>query len=390
MSTENTNTGQEIARDPAMEMFMESFPKEENHTEQSSNEEPPAKTEVENEASANAENETNQNNQESGSGENNNQAAGGNQFDVNTYLEQSSEGMFKSEEDLKSAIAKLKEYDNLQTQVDGLKAEKETIFANDYIKTLNRLHKEGKTDEQIQEYMKLSKLDLNALDPKEVLIQREIANGHTRSIAEMVVERKYGIDKLSFDEDVLTADELANNKKELEYAQSIMKIDSDNARKQMQEEFASLTKEVSATDKALQETAAKQAYRAKLEPFINTNLVGNFPKELVVGDESTGVVKYDVPSELLDSIKANAFEFFQDREVSNESVNEFMTAQKALWAYENLQDIMSKVKNQAEVATEKRIRAEYENHQGLPKNNDTPVVKESNVNDVLMQIANEY
>lgn len=391
MSTENTNTEQEVINDPIMDMFMESIPGNSNQNEQSSTDDVTKEEVVNEDVKANTDSNANSDNMPNDVADDKNKPAEGGEsnFDINGFLEQSSEGLFKSEDDLKSAISKLKEYDSLQGQIESLKAEKDNIFANDHIKTLNRLHKEGKTDEQIEEYMKLSKLDLSALDSKEVLIQREIAKGHTRHIAEMSVERKYGLDKLSFDEEKLTASEIETNKRELEYAESVMKVEADSARKELQDEFASLTQEVSATDKALQEAAAKQAYRAKLEPFVQNNLIANFPKQLVVGDEATGVVTYDVPNELLDTIKANAFEYFADTEVSNESVATFMTVQKALWAYDNLQDILSKVKNQADVAAEKRIRAEYENHQGLPKPNDTAVVKEANVNDVLMSIAND-
>src|SRR5690606_20101235 len=70
-------------------------------------------------------------------------------FDVSKYLEEHSGGLLKSEEDLKSSVAKIQENDTLRSRIAELEAEKESIFANDEIKLLNDLSKQGKTDEQI-------------------------------------------------------------------------------------------------------------------------------------------------------------------------------------------------------------------------------------------------
>lgn len=309
-------------------------------------------------------------------------------FDANKYLEQSSEGLFKSEDDYKSALVKVKEYDALQKENENLKAEKESIFANETIKTQNRLIKEGKTDEQISEFLKLSKVDIATLAPKEVLIQREITNGHTRAIAEKLVERKYGLDKLSFNEEVLTEAELATNKEELELAEAIMKTDAEPVRKQMEEQFLSLKNEVSASEKALKEAASIKAYKTKLEPFAE-KLQMDFPKKLVVGDDSTGLLSYDLPKDFIDSVKEDAIEFFLDREVSPESVEEFVTAKKALWLYSNQKEILNHFKAQVEADTEKKVRAEFENPQGLPKPGAIPVVQNKSIDDQLMALAND-
>lgn len=309
-------------------------------------------------------------------------------FDLNKYLEQSSEGLFKSEDDFKAGLNKIKEYETLQQQINDLKAEKENIFANKEIETLNRLHKEGKTEEQINEFMRLSKVDLDQVEAKEVLIQREIMNGKTRALAEKFIERKYGLDKINLDEESLTPSEIEYNKSELDYANELMKADADPLRKDLKSTLAELSSTESPSEKALKEAAAKQSYRTKLDPFVN-QLASSFPKQLVVGDESTGQLTYDVPSDLLEKVKTQAYDYFMDQEVSPESVQEFVTAQKAMWLYENQKEILESIKQQTEVATEKRVRAEYENPQGLPKSNATPVAQEVNINDQLMNIANE-
>lgn len=307
-------------------------------------------------------------------------------FDLNKFFEQSSEGLIKSEEDFKAFVSKSKEHETIRQKMEALEAEKETIFANESIKVQNRLIKEGKTDEQIANYMSLAKMDISSLDPKEVLIQREIKNGHTRALAERVVERKYGIDKLSFDEEVLSSSELENNNKELELANAMMKVDAEPVRAEMQTEFEALKNEPSASEIALQKAAAEKAYRTKLEPFAE-KIQADFPKKLTIGDESTGILSYDVNEEFLSSIKEDAKDYFMDREVSPESVEEFMTVKKAIWAYNNLKEIVSHFASQGEVRGEKKVRDEFENNQGLPKPGTLPVTQLDNIDDALMSIA---
>lgn len=310
-------------------------------------------------------------------------------FNPIEYLEQSSEGFIKNEEDFKSVVAKAKEYENLQKEIEELKAEKETIFANETIKLENKLIKEGKTDEQIAEFKRLAKLDIASLDPKEVLIQREIKNGHTRQRAEMVVERKYGLDKLSFDEDLLTSEELAANKNELEFINDQMKVDAEPVRKEMQEEFKSLTTEISPSEKALREAAALKSYKEKLEPFA-TKIQSDFPKKLSIGDDETGVFSYDVNQEFLDSLKESAINYFTDTEVNPENVEIFVRETKKEWLYQNQKEILKNLKASVEAATEKRVRAEFENPQGLPKNTEAPVVQSKNIEDELFDIAKSH
>lgn len=308
------------------------------------------------------------------------------EFDINQYFEQSSEGMIKNEEDFKSVVAKAKENEGLLKQIETLKAEKDTIFANETVKTLNRLHKEGKSEEQISEYMRLSKLDIASLEPKEVLIQREISKGYTRLSAERIVEREYGLDNLSIDEDYLTSEELAKNKEEREFISERMKVDSDSYRKQLQDEFKLLSTEENASEKAIREAAVEKAYRAKLVPF-SEQIQADFPKRITIGDDETGVLSYDVSQEFLDGVKEAAIDYFIDREVNPENVSDFMTEAKKSWLYNNQKEILTNFKAQVESATEKRVRAEFENQQGLPTPTSIPVVESTSVDDELMRLA---
>lgn len=390
MSTNNEQNTPIVDDDPLMEQFVNDMQPQQSDPGQSpeGNPEEQNPENTENPESQNEGNDNDASDTDTDPAVENTNPPSNEAFDLNKYLEQSSDGLLKSEDDFKAGLNKIKEYETLQQQINDLKAEKENIFANKEIETLNRLHKEGKTDEQINEFMRLSKIDLDQVDSKEVLIQREIMNGKTRALAEKFIERKYGLDKINLDEESLTASEIEYNKSELEYANELMKADADPLRKELKSQLVDLSSTESPSEKALKDAAAKQAYRAKLDPFVN-QLASKFPKQLVVGDESTGKLTYDVPADLLDRIKNQAYEHFMDTEVSNESVEDFMTAQKAMWLYENQKEILESIKQQTEVATEKRVRAEYENPQGLPKPNAAPVVQEANINDQLMDIAND-
>lgn len=388
MSTENTQNNEIVTdNDPIVSSFYQDVMASSGEPVQSTEDkdEPDQIDDTKPDAPADAEGEGQD---DSGAVTDDNKPADDNkaEFNLSEFLEQSSEGFVKSEEDLKSALSKAKEYEVLQKQIEDLKAEKDNIFANETIKLENRLIKEGKTDEQIAEFKRLATMDIASLDPKEVLIQREIKNGHTRAFAERVVEREYGLDKLSFDEEVLTEDELAKNKEELAFINEKMRIDADPLRKQMQEDFKDLTTEVSPSERALKEAAAKTAYKEKLEPFA-VKLQNDFPKKISIGDDSTGVLSYDVPQNFIDSVKQNAVEFFMDTEVNEESVGIFMKEMKKEFLWNNQAEILKHFKAQAEAETEKRVRAEFENPQGLPKNTEIPVVKTQSVEDELMNIA---
>ena len=391
MSTENTNNQPIVDDDPIVAGFVNDLNSKNSNPEPSSETEPTVADD--NQDGVANQNDSQEDNNQDNTGDSDNDADKNTadtepqQFDLNKYLEQSSDGLFKSEDEFKAGLQKVKEYENLQKQINELKSEKENIFANKEIETLNRLHKEGKTGEQIEEYMRLSKVNLDEVDAKEVLVQREIQNGKTRVIAEKFIERKYGLDKI-VDEELLTASELEEQKSELAYIDELMKSDANPVRKELKEQLASLSTTESPSEKALKEAAAKQAYQAKLDPFVN-QLASSFPKQLVVGDESTGQLTFDVPADLLEQIKTEAKEYFLDQEVNEQSVNEFITSQKALWLYNNQKQILESIKQQAEVATEKRIRAEYENPNGLPKQTNVPVTQEVDRDKILMDIAND-
>lgn len=310
-------------------------------------------------------------------------------FDLAKYFEESSGGLLKSEEDFKGAISKIKEFDDLQKQVEILKAEKENIFANDFVKTLNNLHREGKSQEQIDSFIALSKVDLSKISGKEALIQDQILNhGHTRVIAERIVSRKYGLDKLSFDEEFLTAEEIQANRDEEETILSIMENDAKPVVEGLKKSLSDIQNSVSPEQKALEEAARKKAYEKALEPFAD-QLANDLPKKIELPLEGDLKLTYDLPEDFLASAKQEAIEYFNhpDMEVNSESVGDFVTMKKALYVYSKLKDIMTHSYEQGKAVGTKQAISEFENSGGVVKPDSNTETTVENIDEQLMAIA---
>lgn len=362
MSTENTtNTENEFYDDdPIMNMAFSSTnppPAEGTEQEEQSSEEPKegeGNTEEDDKGSASP---------ESDSEETKDQESQAPAFDVSKYLEEHSGGLLKSEEDLKASVAKIQENDTLRTRIAELEAEKESIFANEEIKLLNDLSKQGKTEEQIEEFRKLRKLgDLSAVDPKEILVQNLVSKGTSRSVAERLIEREYGLNSINLNGDELTDEELASNKEEHALILEKMRLDADPIRKEMQSQIEAFSKPVDQTQQALEKVAAEKAYKQKLAPFAE-KLAGDFPSKIEIIEG----VEIDVTPEFKESVKSIALEHFLDREVNNENVAEFLNVQKAIFFAENKEVIFKAVHDKGKEEGKAETEARFVNNNGLER-----------------------
>lgn len=384
MSTENNNT-ENVTLDSATQAFYDFIKPEENQEGGSSSEETSG---VDNtQGAADPENKNAETvNQEQTDSKTDDQP----QFDLNKYFEGSSEGLIKSEDEFKVAIGKIKEYDALQEKVKVLEAEKETIFADDYIKKLNNLRKAGYSNEQIDAFQNLSKLDIDKLDPKEALIQNEVLNkGRTRVLAERLVSDKYGLDSLSLDDDTLTEEEIQERKGKLELATARMEDDAKPILDGFKTELEGLTNIESPEQKALDEAAKRKSYEKALEPFVES-LQKSFPEKIVLPTGEEGVeFSYDLPKEFLDSIKTEAKDYFNhpSMEVNKENVDFFVKLKKALFVYENLEDYSKKLWSQAETLGDQKATKRYENPHGLDKPNADVDVTQTDISSQLYNIA---
>lgn len=342
------------------------------------NNEPPA------DGIANQEAEVNDtpNNQAGGASTPESPAQGQPQFDLITYLKEVSGGEIDSEEVLKERLSK---YKGFESEITQLKSEKETLFANDYIKTLNNLHKEGKTSEQIAEFEKMYKLgDLGQLDPKEVLVQQEISNGYDRKTAERLIERKYGLDKIELNEEHQTSED----KDELDFINQRMKVDSESARKELQSKLDEIAKPMDPTEKALKEVSAKKEYQEKLKPFAQ-KLSEDFPKKLEFGE-----IEFEVPKEFADGLQDDAVNYFTDQEVNQDNINSFVSLKKAIFLAQNHEAIAKSLLEKGRELGRKDAEAEFTNNGGVGRqgsvlNDASQTMSDADVAAAAMRIAEQ-
>lgn len=284
-------------------------------------------------------------------------------FDINKYLAENSEGLFKSEDDFKNSITKVKEYDTLKQTLEQVQVEKENLFANPFMKTLNELHKANATKEQIDEFTNLYHMgDVTKIDPKEALVQDLIKKGSSRVHAERLIERKYNLD-LSVDAEVLPAEEVEKNKLSLELSNEEMRLDAQPIIKQFKETFDSIMQPKSAELIQLEKIAAEKAYvEALREPA--KKLADSIPEKFKVGE-----LEFARKEDFKKEVESDFIDYFKDRKVDNESVKEFYEIQEAMFLQENFTSIKDAIEKDAYARAKKEVQAEYENNSGLPREN---------------------
>lgn len=294
--------------------------------------------------------------------------------DYGKFLEESSGGLFKSVEDFTSSLDKIKNYDELQAKVKEL--ENKNPYANDYVKKLNALYAEGKTQEQIDAFSALSKLgDISSMDPFEVKVQRLIFDGYPRATAERQVKAQFGLN-INLNEDELTPEELSENKIKLEDAQIALKISSKEDASYLQNQLAKIEGSEDKQARLLAEAAAKESYANKLTPFVN-QLASSYEKGLSVST-SIGDNKIDYKLDFDDNFRMDiakqAKEFFLDNEVNDENIRAFKDFANAQYVASKLQsEILPNAIKHGYSIGYKAASDEFQNTSGLPNQGQAPV-----------------
>lgn len=294
--------------------------------------------------------------------------------DYGKFLEESSGGLFKSVEDFTSSLDKVKNYDELQAKVQEL--ESKNPYANDYVKKLNALYAEGKTQDQIDAFSALSKLgDITSMDAFEVKVQRLIFDGYPRATAERQVKAQFGLN-INLNEDELTLEELAENKIKLEDAQIALKISSKEDASYLQNQLAKIEGSEDKQSRLLAEAAAKESYTKKLTPFVN-QLASSYEKGLNVST-SVGDNKIDYKLDFDDNFRMDiakqAKEFFLDNEVNDENVRSFKDFANAQYVASKLQsEILPNAIKHGYSIGYKAASDEFQNTSGLPNQGQAPV-----------------
>lgn len=301
--------------------------------------------------------------------------------DYGKFLEVSSEGLFKTVDDFKSSLSKIREYDELKSKLES--KENENPFANDYVRKLNDLYKGGKTSEQIEAFNSIQKLgDLDKLDPFDAKVQRLIfEHGWPKAVAERNVRREFGLN-LEVEGDHLSEEEIEENKNILEENKYKLASSAKDDINFLREQMAKIESDDDAKQtKMLQDAAARSAYEKKLQPFVD-DLAKGYETELnipVKRDKDEYAYKLGFDDNFRMDVAKMAREFFMETPVNEQTVREFKDYANASFVAQNLTTkIIPDTWNDGFSNGYKKAVDEYENKSGLPQSGQTPVSDDAN------------
>lgn len=279
-------------------------------------------------------------------------------------------------ETLKSTYQKGKEYDTVLTQKAELEEKlKIDPFANEYVKTVNEMIKAGKSMSEIDNFHKLSKVDVATLSPIDAKVMVMVKEGYNEDIARDIVNAEYPLE----DHEEGTPERRILEEK--------LRVSSEKDREQL----SAWKKEVSHIDTS----ASEEAERQRLEgiareqdrikaikgqaPIIAEKFTG-LGERILNGKEGDEAVKlkFDFSPEYKSELPSRLENFFVE---ANLELNEDNIAQaekyvRADYLEKNIDTIIQDVFKHAVSLTEERMVQKYENRSGLPA--DTTVLPTDN------------
>lgn len=297
--------------------------------------------------------------------------------DYSKFLSEQSEGLFMDVDSFKAALPKIKEYDTLLSSKTELEEKlKVDPFANDYVKTLNEMVRSGKTADEIENFTKISRLDLDQISATEAKVMVMVKGGYSEAIARQIVDQEYPLDDYPEDsterlilEEKLRVSSIEDRRILKEYKKDLTTID--NSAQQLAE------------TNRLQGIAKAEEHKnqvKQLSPKIAESIAGLGEKNLN-GKEGDDAVKlnFDFNADYKASLAEKVESFFLDSqmEVTNENVALAARYIKADYLESNFDQIAQSIFKHAEAITEERMVNKYENRTGLPPESTNVVVDTS-------------
>lgn len=308
------------------------------------------------------------------------------QPDYNKFLEESSEGVFKSVDEFKSSLAKFKDYDTKVTEYESLKKEREELESkynsiDPFAKKYDELVKAGKTQDQIDSFVKINKLgDLSQLDPYQLKVEELVQEGYKRDVAERKITRDFGLN-IEIEGDHLSEEEIEHNKALLEDKKEELRISSQSSLAKLEELKVKLsnTQNDDANNRVLAEQAQIKEYNEKLKPLTakiasQYNGLGQLNVNGGEGDKAK-VMNFEVEPEFKAYAEQKLYEYFQDGKtpVNDETVAEAKVYLDAQWLYQNKEKFAQINYNQGVADTKTAVVDEFENKSGIPTSGLAPV-----------------
>lgn len=277
-----------------------------------------------------------------------------------------SNGLIKSVDDI-TRIAN--EHKSMQAELTDLREKiKADPFANEFVKTLNQMQRDGKSPDQVKAFMKLQDLgEISKLSPIDAMIEaRVLRDGRPADITRKMLERKYGITEDMDELEKQIAEETMRDdaKADYEYLTSQKKeLATPKA-----EIPAAATQTITREQIISQVAPIKDKIKEQYNSFGELNLTAKFDKD---GKPAADAILFDlpIPNEFKEKIPALVEDFFvtsnlpvtkENIEGVKDVINYELFKQ---YGVKIIQDACVKVQND----TEKRVRDEYEHKGGFKK-----------------------
>lgn len=296
-------------------------------------------------------------------------------FDVSKFLAESSEGLIPDVDSLKANLPKIKEYDSLLSQKAELEEKlKADPFVNEFTKSLDTYIRSGKSTDEIENFIKLSRMDIDAMEPKDVKVMALVNKGYSPEIANQIVERDFPLHKEDLDESekAIIAEELRVSSLEDRQALKALKKEIttvDNSANE-QKETARLQEIANNTEFEKNVKASVPAIVSKITGLGELNLNG---KE---GDEAIKL-NFDLPDDFKALIPAKVESIFltSKLEINDENIAFANKLIQAEYLQDNFETIAQSISKHVEALITEKMVNKYENRSGLPPESTNPIVE---------------
>lgn len=302
-------------------------------------------------------------------------------FDWNVLSERSN-GLIKDEETFASSLERLSKFDEVSKKVTELESNKFEP-ASDFVSKLNDFVKNGATPEQVKQFVEISTIgDLSALDPKEILIKKEmLLNGADRDVAEYSVDNKY--DFALYEEGSV----------EYKHLQHQMSVESKNALNELNQYKSDLTKventELAAQEEARLQSVAQEKQRMDFVKKEAPKMASSFASKISFEVDKGKVFDHSFSDDFKKNMETKIVQFFETTKLplNDENLGRVADYLELTYIQENKNNIFKDMYNKLNSEVEERLANKYQNISGAPeeKSNPRPQTSQSQLTEKQIQ-----
>jgi len=309
--------------------------------------------------------------------------------DYSKFLSETSEGLFTDVDSFKASLPKIKEYDQLVSAKTELEEKlKVDPFANDYVKTLDSMIRAGKSADEIENFTKISRLDLDQISAIDAKVMVMVKDGYSEAIARQIVEQEFplndydeGTVERSILEEKLRVSSLKDRNILKEYKKDLTTIDTSAQTAAEQQRLTDIA------NAEMHKQTVKQQIPKIAETLTGLGEINLNGKE---GDEAVNL-KFDFKDDFKAGLPKALESFFLDghMEINEDNIKLAQGYIAADYLQKNFSQISQAIFKHAEAITTEKMVNKYENRTGLPVETPNPVVDNSKkeYHDFLTKVA---